>query len=208
MKKQSIVIGLTGGIATGKSAVLSEFRRLGAKVIDCDKLAREAVKKGAPALNKIKKSFGSEILSADGTLNREMMGKLVFGSPDNKEKIEKIIHPEVLKKVLQAIKRVRRGIVIVDVPLLFEAGWEKYFDETIVVHAPKSLQIKRLFERNHLTPSQSRLRINAQMPLRKKLLRADHAIDNSGALRKTFAQTKRLYQSWISSLSSKNNFSI
>ncbi|OGR83218.1 MAG: dephospho-CoA kinase [Elusimicrobia bacterium RIFCSPLOWO2_01_FULL_54_10] len=188
-----IVAGLTGGIASGKSTVLEIFRRKGAHVLDCDKMAREAVKKGKPALSKIRRKFGPKVIKKDGSLNRPALAKLVFADFRKRKALEAIVHPQVKQEVFRRLKKIKNGVVIVDVPLLFEAGWQHYFDKNIVVWAPRKAQIARLAGRNGLAGSQAADRIAAQMPLSKKKKLADFTVDNSEKKARAATQARHIY---------------
>lgn len=186
--KGKLVIGLTGGIASGKSAVLAEFRRQGAKVMDCDKITRETVRKGTPALAKVVKMFGRRVLKRDGSLNRSALSRIVFSDSRKRKALEAIIHPQVKMEVFKRLKKIRRGVVVVDVPLLFEAKWQDDFDKTIVVWAPEKTQAARLMRRNGFSRAQALKRIRAQMPLAQKRRMADFIINNSGLAADTRTQ--------------------
>ena len=201
--KKKITIGLTGGIATGKSTALEAFRKLGCRVIDCDKVAREVVRKGRPALKKIKIRFGPGVLRKDGSLDRAALGGIVFADPSQKKALEWIIHPEVKKKVIRSLNKIRRGIVVVDVPLLFEAGWKALFDKTLVVWAPLNTQVARLLRRNGLARFDAIRRIRCQMPLDSKKKLADAVIDNSRDKSHIRRQAAKLVVKWASTVSRK-----
>ena len=185
-----ITIGLTGGIASGKSSILKEFRRRGAHVIDCDKIAREVVRPGTPGLAIIRKRFGPQILKKDGSLDRSALARAVFSDPAKRKALEAVIHPRVKREVLKRVKKIRRGVIVVDVPLLFEAKWQDDFDKTLAVWAPERTQVSRLMRRNGFSKGEARKRIRAQMPLAQKRRRADYVIDNSGREAGARAQVK------------------
>lgn len=191
---EAVVIGLTGGIASGKSTVLAEFRRRGAKVIDCDKIAREVVRPGTSAIAKIKKRFGGQVLKRDGSLDRSALARIVFSDSGKRKTLEAIIHPQVKREVFKRLKKIRRGVVVVDVPLLFETKWQDDFDKTLVVWAAEKTQVARLMRRNGFSSAQALKRVRAQMPLAKKRRKADFVIDNSGGIARTRAQAKKLFR--------------
>ncbi len=178
-----IVIGLTGGVATGKSTVAKMFQQCGAVVIDADLLARHAVEPGKPAWRAIVKLFGKTILNPDRSLNRQMLGAIVFRHPAKRRALEAIIHPRVAREQARLTKQAARqdphAVVMYDVPLLFEAGIDKRVDQTIVVTADRTTQISRLKKRNGLSRAEALHRINSQMPLAKKVRQADHALDGT-----------------------------
>lgn len=194
--RKKIVIGLTGGIATGKTSVLREFRRLGARVLDCDILARAVVRKGRPAWKKIAKTFGKPVLKNDGSLNRAQLGRIVFKSPVKRRILEGIIHPQVKTMVLKAARKARSGVLVVDVPLLFEAGWKKLFDRTVLVYSPEKIQIQRLGKRDGFGKKEALTRIHSQWALKRKKKLADHAIDNSGDFSRAQNQVRKLWKKW------------
>jgi len=178
-----IVIGLTGGIASGKSAAIKEFTRLGYDVIDSDNIARELGKKGTPVYKSIIKHFGKTMLDTKTKeINRKKLAELVFSDTKEKDKLEKIIHPAIIKEIKSRIIRYRKkktGAVILDAPLLFEAGIKGLVDKTVVVWVPEEIQLERLMKRDKITKYQAINRINSQIPLDKKKSLADHVLDNS-----------------------------
>lgn len=179
------VIGLTGGIATGKSAVSNILRMLDVPVIDSDELAHRVVEKGQPALEEIAREFGAEVFASDGTLDRRKLGELVFRSPKARKKLEEITHPRIMKMVLEQLARYRlegRKLVVLDAPLLIEAGLQSMVDQVWVVVCDKDLQVQRLMQRSNLTEEEALERINAQMPLEEKVKYADRIIENNGTL--------------------------
>ncbi|TKS57789.1 MAG: dephospho-CoA kinase [Nitrospira sp.] len=181
-----ILVGLTGGVATGKSTVAKMFKQCGAVVIDADELVREVVTPGKPAWREIVKTFGKAILNPDHTLNRRELGAVVFRNRTKLRQLEQIIHPRVAREQARLTKEIARkhpkAVVIYDVPLLFEAGIDKRVDQTIVVTADRNTQIVRLKKRNGLSRVEAIRRIRTQMPLTKKVRLADIVID--GTLRR------------------------
>ncbi|MDT8900729.1 dephospho-CoA kinase [Anaeroselena agilis] len=185
------VIGLTGGIASGKSTVSGMLRELGARVIDADAIAREVVEPGRPARDEIVAWLGRDILLADGSLDRRKLGELVFGDSKARAVLEGITHPRITaaaKEALAAAEREGCAAAVLDVPLLYEAGWDAYVDEVWVVYVDAATQLRRLMERDSLTEGQAAARVAAQMSLEEKARRADIVIDNSGAPESTAAQ--------------------
>ena len=178
-----ILVGLTGGVATGKSTVAKMFKRCGAVIIDADQLAHDVVKPGKPAWLEIVKTFGRAVLNPDRTLNRRELGAVVFGSRTKLRQLEQIIHPRVAREQARLTKQAARkdphAVVIYDVPLLFEAGIDKRVDHTIVVTANRETQIARLKKRNGLSRAEAIRRIRSQMPLAKKIQRADHVLNGT-----------------------------
>lgn len=178
-----ILVGLTGGVATGKSTVARMFKQCGATVIDADALAREVVLPGKPAWRDIVRRFGKSILNADRTINRQALGAIVFSHPTQRRVLERIVHPRVAREQIKltrgAARKDRHAVVIYDVPLLFEAGIDKRVKKTIVVTADQNTQIARLKKRNGFTRAEALRRIRSQMPLSKKIRRADMVIDGT-----------------------------
>jgi dephospho-CoA kinase len=178
-----ILVGLTGGVATGKSTVAKMFKQCGATVIDADELAREVVKPGKPAWRQIARTFGKGLLNPDRTINRHALGTIVFRHPAKRRALERIIHPRVAREQRRltrlAANKDPRAVVVYDVPLLFEAGIDKRVDYTIVVKADRETQIARLRKRNGLTRAHALSRIKSQMPLTTKVRRADSVLDGT-----------------------------
>ena len=178
-----ILVGLTGGVATGKSTVAKMFKQYGAVVIDADELVREVVTPGKPAWREIVKTFGKAILNPDHTLNRRELGAVVFRNRIKLRQLERIIHPRVAREqgrlTKQAAQNDPHAVVIYDVPLLFEVGIDKRVDKIIVVTADRETQIARLKQRNGLSRDEATRRIRSQMPLAKKIQRADHVLNGT-----------------------------
>lgn len=192
--KKKIVVGLTGGIASGKSTVLKEFSKRGAKTLDCDTIAREVVGKGRPALKKISQIFGRKILQRNGSLDRAALAKIVFNNPKKRKILEKIVHPEVIKILNDKISAIKSGLVVVDIPLLFEAGLQKMVDKIIVVWVPLKTQCDRLILKNKIKPQEALRRIRAQWPLDKKKRLSNFVIDNSASLRQAKKQAGQIFE--------------
>ncbi len=179
-------IGLTGGIAAGKSLVSSTLMELGAEVLDADAISREVVQPGTPGLKSIIDEFGSGIVNADGTLNRAALGSIVFGSPVLLERLNGILHPAIKEEMLcraMYIEQKRPGsMVVFDVPLLIECGWQNVADEVWLVTAPLEERLRRIALRDGLLREQAIKRIQAQMPDEEKAKYADVIINNSGSM--------------------------
>jgi len=175
-----ILVGLTGGVATGKTTVAKMFRRCGAVVIDADRLAREAVRPGKPAWRAIVRTFGKGVLNPDRTIDRHALGAIVFHDMNKLRRLERIIHPRVAREqarlTTQAARQDPNVVVIYDVPLLFEAGIDKRVDKIIVVTASRETQITRLKTRRGLTRPEAVRRIRSQIPLAEKVRRADFVL--------------------------------
>ncbi len=174
--------GLSGGIASGKTTVARLLRELGAEIIDADKIAREVVAPGREGLERVAACFGPAILTAQGQLDRGQLAARVFSDRTCLEKLNAVLHPLIADEINLRLERLRLSgfddVVIVDVPLLFECGWQDMFDRTIVVYCDPDVQRCRLMRRNGLTFAQADARIAAQMPLCEKKIAADFVIDN------------------------------
>ncbi|ERJ95591.1 dephospho-CoA kinase [Selenomonas sp. oral taxon 892] len=177
------IIGLTGGIACGKSTVSQELHARGAVIIDADALAHELSRPGQSVYNAYVERFGSTVVAADGTLDRAAVARLIFVDPTLRAEIERIVHPLIraaAEERLQAARAADERAAVLDVPLLFEAGWDTIADETWVVALPPEEQLARLLARDKsMDEGEARARIAAQMPLAEKCARADVVIDNS-----------------------------
>ena len=188
-----LLVGLTGGIATGKSLVSQILKELGAYIIDADKIARQVVEPEKPAWFEIVKFFGRDIINKDKTINRKRLGEIIFNDPVKKRKLEEIVHPKVIEEENRLVKEYGRknpnGIVIIDAALLIEAGSHKRVDKLIVVYADKETQFKRLSERDGLSRADAEKRTASQLPLDKKVKMADFVIDNSKGIEETRRQT-------------------
>ena len=180
------IIGLTGGIACGKSTVSTELRALGAAIVDADALAHELSQPHRPIYNAYVERFGREIVTADGTLDRAAIARRVFADPAVRAEVEAIAHPIIRRAAEERLRAARdenKRAAVLDVPLLFEAGWDALADETWVVALPREKQLARLLARDKaMDAGEARARIAAQMPLAEKCARADVVIDNSGTV--------------------------
>lgn len=199
-----LLIGLTGGIATGKSLVSEILRGLGAYIIDADKIAREVVEPEKPAWSEIVDFFGKDIINKDKTINRKRLGEIIFNDPVKKRKLEGIVHPKVIEEENRMVKEYLKikadGIVIIDAALLIEAGSHKRVDKLIVVYADKETQAKRLMERDGLSRPDAEKRIASQLPLDEKVKMADFIIDNSKGIEETQRQTIDIFNKLISKI--------
>ncbi|MBD2306979.1 dephospho-CoA kinase [Chroococcidiopsis sp. FACHB-1243] len=179
---QKRIIGLTGGISTGKSTVSQYLaHEYHLPVLDADIYAREAVQLGSPILNAIAQRYGKNILQADGTLDRQQLARIIFNSSTEKQWLERQIHPYVRDRFEQEINKLSVPIVILVIPLLFEAEMTDLVTEIWVVSCSSQQQIERLIQRDNLTVEQAQARINSQMPLSEKCKRADVVLDNSSS---------------------------
>ncbi|MCR6595209.1 dephospho-CoA kinase [Bacillus halotolerans] len=195
----TLVIGLTGGIASGKSTVANMLIDKGITVIDADIIAKQAVEKGMPAYRQIIDEFGEDILLENGDIDRRKLGALVFTNEQKRLALNSIVHPavreEMLKRRDESIAN-QETFVVLDIPLLFESKLESLVDKIIVVSVTKELQLERLTKRNQLTEEEALSRIRSQMPLEEKVSRADNVIDNSGTLEETKQQLEEILSCW------------
>lgn len=192
------IIGITGSFGTGKTYVASIFRSLGAKIIDADRIAHEAIKKGSPAYKRIVSAFGKEILSKDGNVARAVLAEKVFGDKRNLRRINKIVHPYVIRSIRQKIKKVGRDeIIVIDAPLLVEANLTGLVDALVVVKSSRKSQIERCSKKFCIYKKDVLKRIDSQISLEKKLRLADFVIDNSGARSETKIQVRKVWRQII-----------
>ena len=193
------VIGLTGGIASGKSTMARFFRDKGAAVLSADTIAFALAKPRQILYRLYVAHFGEDILQADGTLDRRAIGRLVFDNDAERQWLDETTHP-ILERAMRrqiAVKQAKNfPVIILDVPLLFEAGWDKMTEENCLVFVDEATQLARLMRRNGYTEEEARGRIAAQMPLSEKKKRADTFIDNSGSLEESFQQAEKLWKEW------------
>src|SRR5256885_5629546 len=176
--------------------VASMFAELGADVIDADQLAREIVEPGQPALAEIATAFGGDILSPDGRLDRVKLARIIFADPVARARLNAITHPRIQERMAteMALRGSRPGLLIVDIPLLYENDRSDSVESVIVVWVDSKTQLRRLTERDGLTPDEARQRIAAQMPLDEKRARADLVVDNSGSRENTRRQVEAIYR--------------
>lgn len=190
-------VGLTGGIATGKSYVLGVLRELGCEVSDADTLAHQAIEPGKPAQQEIINEFGPGVLNEDGTINRAALGGLIFADAAKRERLNAIVHPRVYEAQAEWLAAIAtrnpQAIAVLDAALIIETGSYKRFDKVVVVWCEPELQLERLMTRNNLPREQAEARIAAQMPSAEKLKFADFAINTSQGFEDTRRQTEALY---------------
>lgn len=197
------VVGLTGGIGSGKSTVARMLAELGAEVIDADAIVRELQAPGTPLLDEIARTFGPDVIGPDGALDREALGRIVFADPERRGRLNAMVHPRVGAEMARRLGAARaRGapLVVLDVPLLLEGraagrggAAALPFDAVIVVWVPEAVQLARQMARDGRPREEALQRIRAQMPLDEKRRLADHVIDNSGSLEDTARQVRTLW---------------
>ncbi|MBF1682914.1 MAG: dephospho-CoA kinase [Selenomonas artemidis] len=199
------VIGLTGGIACGKSTVSEALRREGAAIVDADAIAHELSRPGGAVYDFYVREFGGDILAADGTLDRGAIARRVFADPHVRDRVNARVHPLIRAAATDKIADLRaegHAAVVLDVPLLFEAGWHRMTDESWVVSVPEDVQLARLMARDTaMSEAEARARIAAQMPLAEKCALADVVIDNGGARTDTERRAAELWRQCLASLS-------
>lgn len=190
-------VGLTGGIAVGKSTVMTVFAELGAVCFDADAIARQVVEPGKPALAAVAREFGPEVIAEDGTLDRAALGRIVFADPSRRTRLEALLHPPIIAEqnrlIATALARDPEAIVIVDAALMIESGGYKRFDALVVVHCEPEVQVARLMARNGLTREEALQRVDAQMPQSEKLRFATYTIDTTGSLDDTRRRTEAVW---------------
>ena len=195
----SLVIGLTGGIASGKSTVSTMFKEMFITVIDADVEARLAVDKGEPAYLKIAAEFGEEILLPNKEIDRTKLGSIIFHQADKRQLLNEIVHPEVrirMNRKIEQAKQNEEKVVVLDIPLLFESKLTYMVDKTLLVYVDGVIQLQRLMDRNSLTQVEATARIQSQMPLTEKVSLADAVINNNGSRQETKKQLNDILINW------------
>ena len=195
------IIGLTGGIACGKSTVADMLRSCGAAIVDADAISRSLTAPGGKALPLIRETFGDDVFARDGTLNRPALSQKVFGNAENLQKLNAITHPLIRQEMETQIENCRkegRQVVVLDVPLLFEAGMQHMADETACVFCPEEVQISRMNTRNGYSREEALSRIRSQWPVSQKCDLSDIVIDTNRPLEELKQAVCRLYECWLS----------
>ncbi|TAL33840.1 MAG: dephospho-CoA kinase [Spirochaetes bacterium] len=186
-------IGVTGIFASGKGTVCKMFEELGARVIDTDELARDVVAPGTEGLETLVREFGTGILGPDGALDRRRFGVLIFKDKVKVNRVNQITHPLILKRAAEAFEKNPGAVFMINTPLLFESGFDKFMDATIVVTAGTEQAVERGVKRDNISAEEIRDRLNNQISLNEKIRRADHVIDNSGTLENTKKQVIKIW---------------
>jgi len=193
-----LIVALTGGIATGKSVIAAILKKRGCYIHQADRIARELMKPGRPAWQAVVRHFGSQILNPDGTINRRRLGRIVFSNMAEREFLNQLIHPLVLSRKKQAVRRLekagRHKIFVSEAALTVESGFLPFFDKIVMADCPEEVQIQRLMERDGLSLQDARKRIRSQMPAAEKLKHADYVVDTSGSLEQTARRTEQVYK--------------
>lgn len=193
------VLGLTGGIATGKSTVSNHLRQQGRLIIDADQVARDIVRPGTVGLSQVVKAFGKNILTDNGELDRGRLAKLVFSSKKARQQLNDILQPLIRQQIVTMLDKYRQQqvpLVVLDAPLLIEEHYQPLCDYIMVVTTKRSVQLARLMQRNQLTSLQAQQRIDSQLALTEKIKQADVVIDNNGTMDETWQQVDR----WLASV--------
>jgi dephospho-CoA kinase len=206
--RKFLLVGLTGGIATGKSTVSALLRQLGCEIIDADLLAREVVEPGQPAWTTIVAEFGQDVLTGDGTLDRKKLGAIVFADPERRRRLEAITHPAIRERFQARLDELAEkgftGIVIFDAAVMIESGNYKNMDRLVVVVTDEPTQMSRLQGRDGTDDAEGRRKIASQMPLSEKAKLADYVIDNSGDRHATAEQVGRVFAALMSELDARS----
>ncbi|MCA1009903.1 dephospho-CoA kinase [Halobacillus halophilus] len=195
----TVVIGLTGSIASGKSTVSQMFSKFNIPVVDADQLSRKVVEPGEPAYNKIVEAFGFQILQEDRTIDRKRLGKIIFSDEEKRQQLNSIVHPQVRQEMLEerdAYKADGYPAVVLDIPLLFESRLTSYVDRVMVVYVDEETQLKRLMERDQSEREEAEERIQSQLSIAEKAKMADAVIDNNGSIEESFQQLKDILHQW------------
>jgi dephospho-CoA kinase len=202
--RRFLLVGLTGGIATGKSTVTALLAGPSVRVVDADALAREVVEPGTPAHAQIVAEFGKEVLQPDGRLDRARLGEIVFPDAARRKRLEAITHPAIRRRFEQIVADLERagfdGLLIWDAALLVESGGTKNMDRVVIVTTDPATQLRRLVQRDGCTEEAARTRIASQMPLAIKARYGDYVIDNSGTREQTEARVREVYRSLLQDL--------
>lgn len=205
--RRFLLVGLTGGVATGKSTVSAMLRALGCVIIDADLLAREVVEPGQPAYREIVEAFGPGVLQPDGRLDRKALGAVVFADPAQRKRLEAITHPRIRERfaarLAELTERGFDGIVIFDAPVMIESGNYRNMERLVVVTSDEAAQMARQQEREGLSEADARRRIQSQMPLAEKARLADYVIDNSRDLGSTEAQVREVHRALLKDLDAR-----
>jgi len=202
---QMVVVGLTGGICSGKSTVAAMFRRFGATVIDADQVAHELVEPGQPLFETVASAFGREVVGADGRIDRRRLGAMVFADPKARRRLEAILHPIIIEESERRIRQAGvsgTAVCLIDAALLIESGWHARFDAVILVEASEAVRLDRLVGARGLSRDDAMLRIRSQMPQEEKRHHARYVIENEGPLEETERQVKAVWEQLCAKASS------
>ncbi len=196
---ETMIIGLTGSIASGKSTISQLLKDMGYTIIDADIVARMVVEQGSPTLNEIAKQFGHEVLHPDGTLNREALGELIFHNPTKRKQLNELMHPAIRQEMIaqrDQLKMQEIETIIMDIPLLFESRLQHFVEKILVVSVTEDIQLERLIKRNSLSKEEAEVRIRSQLPVSEKEKGADAVIYNNGSIEESKIQLERILKEW------------
>jgi len=193
-----LIVGLTGGVASGKTAVSKVLKEEGAYIIDADQIARELVQPHTPAWNELIRAFGQEILQEDGSIHRKRLADKVFAEPEQRKLLNQILHPRIKEEMDRRAKAIGEkdpeAIVVIDAPLLVELGEHREMDKLIVVTTTQMQQVERLKDRDGTGPDEALRIVSSQMPMEEKLRFADYVIQNEGPLEETKKRAKEIFK--------------
>ncbi|UOY94268.1 dephospho-CoA kinase [Ectobacillus sp. JY-23] len=195
----TVIIGLTGGIASGKSTVAKMFRAYDIPVIDADEIAKAVVVQGTSTYKKIVQAFGKQVLQEDGGIDRAKLGAIIFNDEKQRNTLNQIVHPAVRQEMLiQRDQYIKEGVsaVVLDIPLLYESNLMYLVEKVLVVWVDEQTQLQRLMKRNNFLQEEAQARVHSQMSLEKKKEMADYIIDNTGSIENTEAQLRCILQEW------------
>ncbi|MDD5475216.1 MAG: dephospho-CoA kinase [Syntrophales bacterium] len=200
-KDNLLILGVTGGIATGKTTVVNMLKEKGAHVIDFDLLARRVVEPGKPAWRSIVSFFGEQVLREDRSLDRKKLADIVFGDPEKRKKLEEMTHPEIYGEFVRELNEIEAldpgAIILADVPLLIESNLQHMFEKLMVVYVPEEMQIDRLMARDGISRDEALLRLKSQLSIDDKVALADFVVRNEGSLAGTRGQVDDLWEKLI-----------
>ncbi|MGM0907045.1 MAG: dephospho-CoA kinase [Pseudomonadota bacterium] len=191
------VVGVTGGIGSGKSAATAEFKKLGITVVDADVVARQVVMPGTPCLQAITEHFGNKLLTEDGELNRKALRQRVFSNPQEKEWLNKLLHPAIRQEIISQLEQADSPYVILSAPLLLENGLEKYCQRVLVIDVPESLQLKRTIQRDDSPKEEVEAIMKAQLSRDERLKKANDVLNNDGNLEQLKQQVLQLHKRYL-----------
>lgn len=191
------VVGVTGGIGSGKSAATAEFEKLGITVVDADVVARQIVMPGTPCLQAIAEHFGNQLLTEGGELNRKALRQRVFSNPREKEWLNKLLHPAIRQEIISQLEQADSPYVILSAPLLLENGLEKYCQRVLVIDVPESLQISRTIQRDDSPKKEVEAIMKAQLSRSERLNKANDVLNNDGSLEQLEQQVLQLHQRYL-----------
>ena len=192
-----VVVGLTGGICSGKSTVAAMFGNLGATVIDADQVAHELVEPDRPLFETVASTFGREVVGSDGRIDRRRLGAMVFADPEARRRLETLLHPAIIQECERRIRQAGASgaaVCLVDAALLIESGWHTRCDAVILVEASEAVRLDRVVRSRDLSQDEAMLRIRSQMPQREKRRRAHYVIKNEGSLEETTRQVQAVWE--------------